>query len=75
MIFLKETFISANIFDISMPETMSLVDEPTNDTDQDQEGDKNVKEVNTSAFPLQGKTNYGEKVEIRLYFVLRFTIQ
>ena len=54
---------------------MSSVDEPSNDTDQDQEGDKNVEGVNTSALPLQGKKNYGEKVEIRLDFVLRFTIQ
>ena len=58
-----------------MPETMSLVDEPTNDTGQDQEEYTNVEGVNTSALPVQEKTNYDEKVEPRLGFVFRYIIK
>ena len=51
-----------------MPETMSLVDQPTNDTGQDREVGKNEEEVNTSVLPVQEKTNYDEKGDIRLSF-------
>ena len=66
----KAIFISANISYNSMPETMSSQDQPRSDTGQDQEGGKNEEEVNTSALPVQDKTNYEEKGDIRLTFCI-----